>query len=123
VEFESIESIRRIKDLRINVSAGNYFAQKFHDAFPDAEIIPIGSQREFFEKKSADALLTSAEGSTAWTLLYPAYSVVVPIPSNVQLLSLRRVEKWNRIRRVPRSLGSCEKIRMERWNGCETTGF
>jgi ABC-type amino acid transport substrate-binding protein len=46
-------------------------------------VVELSSPREFFEKKSADVLLASAEGGAAWTLLYPAYSVVVPTPSKV----------------------------------------
>jgi Na+/H+-dicarboxylate symporter/ABC-type amino acid transport substrate-binding protein len=82
-EFESVDAIRRMKDVRVGVSAGTYFADKLREAFPNLQVVTLGSTREFFEKKNADVLLTSAEGGSAWTLLYPAYTVVVPTPSKV----------------------------------------
>ena len=83
-EFESVAAIRRMKEVRVGVSAGTYFAEKLREWFPNLVVVPLSSQREFFEKKSADVLLASAEGGSAWTLLYPAYSVVVPTPSKVR---------------------------------------
>jgi ABC-type amino acid transport substrate-binding protein len=82
-EFESVEAIRRMKDVRVGVSAGAYFAEKFQETFPNLVVVTLSSPREFFEKKGADVFLGSAEGGSAWTLLYPAYSVVVPTPSKV----------------------------------------
>jgi Na+/H+-dicarboxylate symporter/ABC-type amino acid transport substrate-binding protein len=82
-EFESVAAIRRMKDVRVGVSAGTYFAEKFQEWFPNLVVVTLRSPREFFEKKGADVFLGSAEGGSAWTLLYPAYSVVVPTPSKV----------------------------------------
>jgi Na+/H+-dicarboxylate symporter len=82
-EFSSVEAIHRMKDVRVGVSAGAYFAEKLRESFPNVTVVTLRSPREFFEQKSADVLLASAEGGSAWTLLYPAYSVVVPTPSKV----------------------------------------
>lgn len=82
-EFDSVEAIRRMKDVRIGVSGGTYFAEKLRETFPNLEVVTLRSQREFFEKNGADVLLVSAEGGSAWTLLFPAYSVVVPSPTKV----------------------------------------
>ena len=42
----------------------------------------LNSPREFFEGKhdDLDALVYSAEAGSAWTLLYPAYTVAIPQP-------------------------------------------
>ena len=42
----------------------------------------LNSPREFFKKKGKDldALLFTAEAGSAWTLLYPDFTVVVPHP-------------------------------------------
>lgn len=82
-EFASVEAIRRTKGVRIGVAAGSYFAEKVRESFPNLKVVILGSPREFFEKKSADVLLAPAEAGSAWTLLYPAYSVVVPTPTKV----------------------------------------
>jgi ABC-type amino acid transport substrate-binding protein len=46
-------------------------------------VIGLESNREFFERNvgSWDALLTSAEAGSAWTLMYPQYTVVIPKPN------------------------------------------
>ena len=49
--------------------------------FPQTAIrlVPLASARDFFneQKGKLDALLTAAERGTAWTLLYPDYTVVI----------------------------------------------
>jgi ABC-type amino acid transport substrate-binding protein len=45
-------------------------------------VVQLESYRDFFEDNTGevDALVTSAEVGSAWTLLYPEYQVVVPKP-------------------------------------------
>ena len=42
----------------------------------------LNSAREFFEPRGEelDALVFSAEAGSAWSLLYPAYTVAIPQP-------------------------------------------
>ena len=49
---------------------------------PNAELAIVDSPRQFFKAKPGeyDALLYSAEAGSAWTLVYPQFSVVVPKP-------------------------------------------
>jgi hypothetical protein len=49
---------------------------------PLAELVPLGSPREFFTRKEdeLDALVYSAEAGSAWSLVYPAYTVAIPHP-------------------------------------------
>jgi hypothetical protein len=49
---------------------------------PDTDIELLETYREFFTEnpKGVDALFLSAEAGSAWTIIYPSYSVVVPKP-------------------------------------------
>jgi ABC-type amino acid transport substrate-binding protein len=49
---------------------------------PQAEQIVVGSIRDFFKDDSDrfDALLLTAQTGSAWCLIYPEFSVAVPLP-------------------------------------------
>lgn len=51
------------------------------------DVIELADGREFFESRPpvADALATSAEEGSAWTLEYPGFSVVKPVDLNVEI--------------------------------------
>jgi ABC-type amino acid transport substrate-binding protein len=53
-----------------------------------AKIVDIPSPRRFLkgEQKELDAVVYSAEGGSAWTLIYPNYSIVVPLDAQVKVL-------------------------------------
>ncbi|OEU78405.1 MAG: hypothetical protein BA865_02080 [Desulfobacterales bacterium S5133MH4] len=82
-EFNSWEAIEKLDAPKIGIG-GNvpYYISKLRDYLPKAEIVILNSPREFFKKKGKDldALLFTAEAGSAWTLLYPDYTVVVPQP-------------------------------------------
>ena len=82
-EFNSWEAIEKLDAPRIGIG-GNvpYYISKLRDYLPKAEVVILNSPREFFKKKGKDldALLFTAEAGSAWTLLYPDYTVVVPHP-------------------------------------------
>jgi Na+/H+-dicarboxylate symporter/ABC-type amino acid transport substrate-binding protein len=82
-EFATINDIKSTGDLRIGVPAYKKdYGNKIRQSFPLSNVIMIKAVRNFFEgnKYNLDALALSAEGSSAWTLLYPEYEVVVPKP-------------------------------------------
>ena len=81
-EFSSREAIRRLKAPRIGVPNIPYYIDKVHRYLPQAELVVLNSIPEFFEGRGEelDALVFSAEAGSAWTLLYPAYSVAIPQP-------------------------------------------
>jgi len=88
-EFSSAEQRAKLKAIRIaDFSHGNpdymLTAQRY---FPHAEFIPIKAIEEFFNDKEHrfDAILSSAERGSAWSLLYPEYCVVVPRPKLLQM--------------------------------------
>ena len=49
---------------------------------PNSEVVLLETYSDYFtdNPKGVDALVISAEAGSAWTILYPAYSVVVPKP-------------------------------------------
>jgi ABC-type amino acid transport substrate-binding protein len=82
-EFATINDIKRTGSLNIGVAAYKKdYAIKLTKDFPKFNVIMVESIRSFFEdnKQNLDALALSAEGGSAWTLLYPEYEIVVPKP-------------------------------------------
>jgi hypothetical protein len=61
---------------------GERRAKNVQPYLPNTEIVLLGTYSDFFtdNPKDVDALVISAEAGSAWTILYPAYSVVVPEP-------------------------------------------
>ena len=91
-EFDSIEALRRSQGLKIGVpldtSQVKYSMERyFGDA--DVEFITLEFWQPFFEGRhpELDAFLVPAENASAWTLLHPAYTVVVPQPNPVKVPS------------------------------------
>lgn len=80
--FTTVESIRNEEGLRIGVLGvlkDSLYAPLIHDEFPDATIVSVASPRDFLTGKvELDAMMYTAESGSAWTLIYPDYSVVVP---------------------------------------------
>ena len=64
--------------------------------FPNVEVVELPAEQIFFEGKgmNLDALLTTAEGGAAWTLIYPRYAIVSPLdPPNRAPLVLGLAER------------------------------
>lgn len=82
-EFASMRTISAMARLRVAVWRGGYAAERVAQRvarMPGAELTQLDRLGEFFESPERfDALVTSAEVGSAWTLLYPAYSVVHPL--------------------------------------------
>ena len=79
--FNSLDSIRRGQSPKIGVQVNGYFAETIGEYLPDAHLVALWSESQFFEgpPQYMDAMVTSAEGGSAWTLLYPNFSVVNPL--------------------------------------------
>ncbi len=86
-EFDSIQKMQQHKDLRIAVIADSFFDEMLHQVAGDFEVIQLESEKDFFDNHTtqADALLTSAETGSAWTLLRPNYSVVRPTKQTIRI--------------------------------------
>jgi Na+/H+-dicarboxylate symporter/ABC-type amino acid transport substrate-binding protein len=88
-EFQSWDALRRGGPLRIAVpSRVAYYEEKIHERLPQAVFFNrggsvadlLGPQADAF-----DAALVTAERGSAWTLLYPRFSVVVPEGETVKV--------------------------------------
>ena len=65
----------------------NDFSDAFMRSFPQATVVKQDSVYNFFngDYPELDAMLTSAQAGSAWTLLYPEYQVVSPFKEPVTL--------------------------------------
>lgn len=81
-EFTTLDGIRAKEHLRIGVLGvlnESLYGPFIKEYLGDVEVVPLHSPRDFLTGKvDIDAMLYSAESGSAWTLIYPDYSVVVP---------------------------------------------
>ena len=78
--FASLEAVREIDGMRIALPPERDYAADAAQTYFAADVFTLDSVRSFFRGEHGDdvAMLYSAEAGSAWTLIYPAYSVVVP---------------------------------------------
>jgi ABC-type amino acid transport substrate-binding protein len=84
-DFNSRAAVQRLdaaQTLRIGIPNLPYYIAIVKRYLPHAEIVPLASIQAFFEPsgEDLDALVYAAESGSAWTLLYPAYTVAIPQP-------------------------------------------
>jgi Na+/H+-dicarboxylate symporter len=81
-EFSSRAAVQRHKTLRLAVLNAPYYIEKVKRYLPQAELVLVESPRDFFRDTSGalDALVFTAESGSAWSLVYPSFSVAVPRP-------------------------------------------
>jgi Na+/H+-dicarboxylate symporter/ABC-type amino acid transport substrate-binding protein len=81
-DFANTTGAFESSDLRIAVPDTPYSISHLRQLFPNAELVSVDSPRGFFREQldDVDALVYSAEAGSAWTLVYPDYSVVIPQP-------------------------------------------
>ncbi len=86
-EFRSREALAARESLRLGVPNLPYYVEKIRSFAPQAEIVSIQSPRPFLrgQQPELDAIVWSAEGGAAWSLVYPEFSVVVPQPDVLRI--------------------------------------
>src|SRR5262249_46578207 len=59
-----------------------YFTQRVREELPDADIVPVDTVDEMFgpHDPPIEIFVATAERGSAYTILHPAYAVVVPKP-------------------------------------------
>jgi len=84
-DFATVEEMRRHPHLRWAVQTDSYHEERLRELFPAADVTGLEREEEFFEAGESrfDVLVTSAEGGSAWTLIYPSYSVVPVNPPSL----------------------------------------
>lgn len=86
--FRHLAVVKRMPELHLGmVQADRIFVAEVEKALPNAVVEHVESPRAFVrgQRDDLDAILYSAEGGSAWTLLYPGYSVVIPKPAIVRV--------------------------------------
>jgi proton glutamate symport protein len=80
--FRNLAALKRMQPLRLAVPDVPYYIDKLKHYLPQAEVTTIPSVQTFFKELGGqfDGLVFSAEAGSAWSLLYPSYTVVVPQP-------------------------------------------
>jgi ABC-type amino acid transport substrate-binding protein len=87
-EFSTLRSMQNIPDLKVGIiQSDTGLRNLLESSLPELDLVSVRSPREFLRgnRPELDAVAYSAEGGSAWTLLYPAYSVVVPKPATLKL--------------------------------------
>ncbi len=89
-EFARVEDLRRSRGLKVGIPLDQRqveYAMRRYFGDADVEFVLLEFWGPFFEGRhpELDAFLLPAENATAWTLLYPQYSVVVPQPEPVKV--------------------------------------
>jgi Na+/H+-dicarboxylate symporter len=79
-EFDTRKELREMETLRIAAVDIPYYINLIQRYLPQAQITIVDTPRDFFhdDGQNFDALVFSAEAGSAWTLVYPQFSVVVP---------------------------------------------
>ena len=80
-EFASWEQLRNTPGLRLTIPDIPYYIQKIRERLPEASVQVVAEVRPFFAARGgsgSDGLVFAAERGSAWTLMYPEYSVVIP---------------------------------------------
>jgi len=86
-QFASLESIRNIQNLSLALPAVDYYREPIKNLLAAPRVVEILSPREFFrgEVGDVDAMVYPVEVASAWTLLYPNYTVMVPSGVNFRV--------------------------------------
>ena len=85
-EFATWDAIRAAR-LRLGVPNASYYLDRTRARLPSATIVPFDSPSRMFDPVDPplDAMVLTAERGSAYTLLHPEYSVVVPRPGTVKV--------------------------------------
>jgi Na+/H+-dicarboxylate symporter/ABC-type amino acid transport substrate-binding protein len=80
--FATWDGIRSRQPLTLAVPDVAYYVDKLHALVPNAVVRPMRDVTAVLESASpdVDGVALPAERGSAWTLIYPAYTVVVPEP-------------------------------------------
>ena len=93
-EFKTVQQINaREGKLRLGFPIADYYRIPIQNLFPKAELVDMKSPRGFLrgDIEDIDAVIFSAEWGSAWTLLYPNATMVIPqgmrlvVPTGVAL--------------------------------------
>lgn len=86
-KFADLAKVRAMGPITVGVPQSGYVGRLLSSSLPEASFVPVESPRPFLrgEAPGLDAVIWSAETGSAWTLIYPSFSVAVPRGLNVQV--------------------------------------
>jgi Na+/H+-dicarboxylate symporter/ABC-type amino acid transport substrate-binding protein len=80
-DFNSRNAVQSLESPRIAIPNVPYYMDKIREYLPTAELVIVASPRDYFQRSDEfDALVFSAEGGSAWSLVHPEYAVAIPRP-------------------------------------------
>lgn len=84
--FNDAHNLAQVDSLKIGVPDDPFIRKMVAKIVPGAEIEVLASPRQYLRGKrpDLDAIVQSAEGGSAWCLIYPSYSVAVPLPTVIK---------------------------------------
>ncbi len=79
-EFSDLYAIQAMNNLNLGVGKSKYYQEVVKEFFPNARLTQVNNIRLFLKGKykDVDALIYSTEAGSAWTMLYPNYSALIP---------------------------------------------
>jgi len=84
--FASWPKLGKEVDLEILAPTSKHYTPMLRSLVPHANIRPLEDLRAYFRGQDpADGLLFTAEAGSAWTLVYPSFTVVVPDPKPINV--------------------------------------
>ncbi len=82
-QFSRWRNLQALSSLKIGFPRDlPYYQAKLKGLLPHADLIKVDSYEELLkpENFNVDAIIMAAESGSAWTLLYPEYSIAIPRP-------------------------------------------
>ena len=81
-DFSEWSEIRAMGPLRFGVPGVTTLVERVREQLPEAVLVPINGMDDIFSPRNPplDAAIATAERGSAYTILHPAYAVVVPKP-------------------------------------------
>jgi len=79
-DFSDLYAMKSMKNLKLGVGTSKYYQSMVKAQFPNAELTQITNIRQFLKGKheGVDAIIYSTEAGSAWAMLYPNFSAVIP---------------------------------------------
>ena len=111
-KFKDLDHILAMKNITVAYAEHDETIEEIKPKFPNIEFIAIPRYKSFFQQKEGqyDALITSAQAGSAWTLFYPDYGVVLldkrsryPVAYAVAQANtglLRFVDNWLKLHKI-----------------------
>jgi len=79
-EFSTLDEINLKENLSLGFISNEYYINLAREFLPNAKLVPLESPRKYFRgnSKKVDAFVYSTEAGSAWAMLYPEYTAIVP---------------------------------------------